>query len=196
MEFTLKTKLPELKGMGRAFPVAGASALNRLAQMAKTQISSDIRAKYNIKKMDIDPLIRVTRATANNLNASLIVTNKGIPLGYFGPRQTRAGASIAVARGARRVIAHSFIATMRHGKAQVFIRTSKARGPVKALYGPSVLQLFGGRHTRELVEQLVASKFPEIVYHEIDFRLRRANTVSASGDVYGSQGELVRQGPD
>jgi len=198
MEINLSSKsLTELKQMGRQFPVAGASALNRLARMAKTEISSQIRQGYNIKKKDVDPYIEFPasgRATARRLRAVLRSSGMRIPLGYFGARQTKTGASIAIKKGQRRIIVHGFIATMRFGKQQVYMRTTKARGPVKALKGPSIAQLFGSKYIKAIIDKLIESKFPDILRHEIEFRLTRANTVSASDDVYGSQGELVRRG--
>jgi hypothetical protein len=198
MEINLSGKsLQELKQMAQQFPVAGASALNRLARMAKTEISSQIRKTYNIKKKDVDPFIEFPgreRATARRLQAVLRSSGMRIPLGYFGARQTKAGASVAVKKGQRMVIAHSFVATMRFGKKMVYVRTTKARGPVKTLKGPSIAQLFGSRYIRGVIDRLIDSKFPDILRHEISYRLSRANTVSATGDIYGSQGELVKRG--
>lgn len=199
MNIDLSTKtLPELKQMGQQFPHAGASVLNRFARKVKTRVSSEIRKSYNIKKKDLDPFIQFNpkdRATAKRLQARLHVSSKGIPLAYFGVRVTskKRIVSVAVKRGQRARPKGAFVATMRHGK-NVFIRVGPGRGDVKALYGPSIAQLFGGRHIRAIVDAMVNTDLAPMLRHEITFRLSRAGTKGAGGESYGEQGELVSRG--
>jgi hypothetical protein len=179
--------------MGRQFPHAGASALNKMIASVRTAASSEIRQGYNIRKKDIDPLMTVKKARSSDLEAVLTVRQQGLPASYFSPKQVKkkgGGVTVKVKRsGGRTQLAKAFIATMRYGE-QVFIRTTKARGPVKALYGPSLMQLFSGRHIKNLISNLVRTKLPELIRHEIEFRMSRANTSSEAGS-FGGQGEML-----
>jgi hypothetical protein len=197
-------KLRQLKQMGQQFPVAGAAALNRMAKMAKTEISDEIRRDYNIKKSDLDPFIVLTPASARSLRAVLRTSTGRIPLGKFLRGVTGStkciikkfggtGIPVAVRKGSIELIQKGFEVRTRYGPG-VFVRVGKKRPQIKALYGPGVAQLFGSKYMRDVIQRLVNTKFGELLMHEIDFRLKRANTTDASGNVYGSQGELTRRG--
>lgn len=199
-----QTSLKELKKMGQQFPAAGASALNRMAKMAKTEISSTIRQDYNIKKSDLDPYIKFKAASARNLRAVLSSSTGRIPLGKFlrgvsGSTKRivkafgQSGVPIAVRKGRVEMRGKAFVVRTRYGPG-VFVRSGKKRPEIKALYGPGVTQLFGSKYMRDVIERLVNTKFGSILMHEIDFRLKRANTTDASGNAYGSQGEMTSRG--
>lgn len=64
-------------------------------------------------------------------------------------RRDQRGASAQVRRGGgRKVYPGSFIAVGRSGNRQMFERTTKARLPIQALYGPSLADMLGRRARR------------------------------------------------
>lgn len=196
-----QASLAELTRLGIQFPYAGSAALNRLARTARTRVSEEIRQGYNIKKKDIDPYIHIEKSTSRTLRAKVTMKRVKIALGAFLPRTTKRIAGIAskyggvlveVKKGNKQLIENAFVAKMRFGSG-IFKRKGKGRGPVKFLYGPAAAELFGGKHIRRIIAELINTKFPDILRHEIQFRLNRANTTSSTGDEYGNQGQLLKR---
>lgn len=184
----------KLIGLGRKFPHAGASVLNRGLRTLRTAISSEIRMGYNLKKRDIDKHLKISqRATSKNLEARMSVSGESLPVAFFGPKTVKkkgGGVTFKVKKGgSRQQLPNAFIATMRHGL-NVFVRTTKARGPVKALYSINIMKLARGKHINALIQRFMEGKFIELLRHELKFRLSRANTSGASG-TFGSQGEMI-----
>jgi hypothetical protein len=166
--------------MGRQFPHAGASALNKIARSTRTFASSEIRKTYNIKKSDLDPNISVINANyqqalwgGHGLRAILRVVGKPLKLLFFGARQTKTGVAVRVKKGQARKIRHGFIRTMKSGHENVFIRTSKKRLPIRGLYGPRITQLFGSRHMKDKIQSFLSEAYPRILIQELKYHFSK-----------------------
>lgn len=67
------------------------TTLIRTAKLGKTEISKQIRQRFNIQKQDLDRKIDVELKGLENLEAKLIVTGRPINLMYFNPTQSKKG---------------------------------------------------------------------------------------------------------
>ena len=104
-----------------------AQALNHTARKARTAVSRNVRAKYNIKAKDVKAALRLGYATSNNLETFVEAKGRALPLRAFPHRQTKQGVSVSIMRK-RHVIKKAFIATMRSGHKGVFARGRYGRG--------------------------------------------------------------------
>jgi hypothetical protein len=98
-----------------------AGALNHTARKAKTAVSRNVRAEYNIKAKDIKAALKLGYARVNHLETYIEATGRALPLRAFPHRQTRQGVSVSIMKK-RYVIKKAFVATMRSGHKGVFAR--------------------------------------------------------------------------
>lgn len=138
-----KRKLAELQRMLRDVPggleKALVGAVNDTAQATKRQIATAIYERVMIKKRDIRPHIRVTRARRKHPSAtvSLSETHR-LSLRRFGARQTRAGVSYQIERkGTRKRIPGAFGPNIAKLGGHVFRRVDSTLRRIIKLYGPS-----------------------------------------------------------
>ena len=171
---TIDLENTSLQNLATAFPRAGASALNKMATQAKTEASRRVRARYNIKKSDLDSNFKMKRANINHLESSVTASGKRLPLIDFGARQRKVGVSVMVIRGQRKVVAHAFITTMRSGHEGVFRRTGKERLPIQELVSLSVPKMFGSRNIMAAMKDFVRLKIRPLLMHEIEYFRKRA----------------------
>lgn len=174
MIFTIDANTASLTTLAAAFPKAGASALNKMAQQAKSEASRRIRSRYNIKKGDLDSNFRLRRASVNNLSAIVTASGNPLPLYDFGARQTKAGVSVMVLKGQRKVVQpidgrRAFIATMSSGHVGVFVRKGKSRLPIQELSSLSIPQMFGTKNVMGALTAFVNERLRPLLVHEIEF---------------------------
>ena len=168
-------KPTDMAALGRQFPKAASSALNRTAKQAKTQASALVRDRYNLKKSDLDRNIKVKNSSPSTLNASLRVSGKRQPLIDFGARGTlpsrrgTVGASVEVVKGRRLNVAGSFLGIMKSGHKGVFIRKAQKRLPIKELTGPSVPQMFFAQKVYGGLKAFVHEVLPKNLASAINF---------------------------
>lgn len=163
-------------------------ALNKTAAQVVTASSREVRkAGYNLKAADIKRALKLSRATASNLTATVTASGKPIPLIRYGARQTSKGVTVQVLSG-RKLIPGAFIATMPGGHTGVFVREPNARHkkmrgkgktswhglPIRELYGPSIPDGLANDKVRDALQQLIATKFPTILEHEHAWLAKRA----------------------
>ena len=110
-----------------------AGALNDTARKARTAVSRNVRAEYNIKAKDIKAAIRLGYATVNSLETYIEATGRALPLRAFPHRQTKQGVSVSIMKK-RYVIKKAFVATMKSGHKGVFARGQYGRGKFKFRY--------------------------------------------------------------
>jgi len=67
---------------------AAVTSLRKVAASGKTVASEEIRKRYNIKKVDLDPRLEVYPPRSNSLIAEITISGKGTSLSYFGAKQT------------------------------------------------------------------------------------------------------------
>lgn len=140
---------------------AEVAALNRAAKTALSRTIRFIRSKYNIKLKDINPYTTFIKANRNKRSVQIKISNQAIPLYKFGAKVRgrmkskgiRGEVTVSEQIGAQKIIKDGFIATGKYGKG-VFKRTTKARGPIKELFGPSAMQLFSSEQAQAELEQV------------------------------------------
>lgn len=173
---------------------AAANALKKVAQQARTEASSSIRERFNIKKADVDEKIEVKQLNRSEMTATLLITGRGISLTYFGAKERRGARVISrkgikvlkrQPKGAQGVqvkilkngkvtsLPNAFMATMKSGHIGVFIRKGKGRTPIieKALV--SIPTLFQQKTVMERVEQRINEQWPKVFQQEMNYQLTR-----------------------
>lgn len=171
-----------------------ASALNKTVAQAKTAMSKEIRAEFNMDAATVSQSLRIDRARASgarlSLSASLSsVSKKGGrslnlarfigagALKSFGSRKNRSRSpSFKVKRGGPRMsIPGSFL--INNGKT-LMIREGKARLPIKALQTIDVPGMFNTRRINAKVIAFIKAKLPTIFDNEARYFTERFNARS------------------
>jgi hypothetical protein len=119
------------------FGEVAALALNDTAKNAVVEAAQKLRPLLGIPSADIKAAFGIEPATANHLEAALVVGGRPIPLAQFKPHETTTGVSVSIG-GKQEAYAHAFLATMRTGHRGVFRRRTTRRLPIFEVYGPSV----------------------------------------------------------
>jgi hypothetical protein len=191
MQLTITTNFPEVQ---RALEQlhkdvaakATASALNKTVAQAKTAMSKEIRADFNLSASTVNQSLRITRARASggriNLEATLSSISKpgarSLNLAHFSARQTRKGVSFKIKRnGPRQVIPGSF---MINGGKTVMIRSGKSRLPIEARQTINVAGMFNAKRINAKVIAMINTKFPAIFENEAKFFTDRFNARRAA----------------
>ena len=154
---------------------AGASALNKTVALARTAMSKEIRAEFNLNAGTVNQALLIQRASAARgrfqLSAALSSISRpgrrSLNLARFAARQTRKGVTFKVKRGGpRRLIPGAFLI---NGGATVMIREGKSRLPIKALQTIDVAQMFNTKRINAKVVQLIEARFPAIFANDARF---------------------------
>lgn len=185
MKFTIKTNFPEVQRQIEQLhrDVAGKAvvgAVNKTLAQAKTAMSKEIRAEFNIPAVKVGAALRVNKATFRNgllrIEGSLESPSKrgrSINLINFSARQTARGVTFKVKKsGPRKTLRGAFIANQ--GRT-VFQRVGKSRLPIKALQTIDVAQMFNTKRINLRVVKFMETKFPAVFAHEAKFYLDRFN---------------------
>lgn len=160
--------------------VVAARALNRTAEQARTQMSREIRAEFNLKAAKVNEKLKVKRATFKagmlGLQAELSSRDpsgrrRAINVVSFGARKTKAGVSVKIKRsGARKTIRGAFIGNK--GRT-VFIRVGTKRLPIKPVQTIDVPQMFNVRRINAAVVAAIRGRFPVIFERELAYELSK-----------------------
>jgi Prophage minor tail protein Z (GPZ) len=156
------------------------SAVNKVAAQAKTAMSKEIGAEFNLKAGKIKDALRVRKARyergAARIEAVLeSPSRRGRSLNVisFEARQVAAGVSVKIKRSAgRKVIKSAFIANK--GRT-VFQRVGKERLPIKAVQTIEVAQMFNTKRINAKVVRFVEEKLPSVLQHELRFQIDKFN---------------------
>jgi len=167
-------------------------ALNRTAEMARTEASRSIRDEgYNYTAAEIKAAMSLFKASSGSLVASIKVKRKVKSLMLFSPRESKAGVTVKV-HGAKKLIKGAFIGQLRNGSQGVYVEDKAAgktvvrhakqykkggRGgwhdfPIRKLYGPSVGGSYSTDRIQEIMEQMIRSTFMDRLTHEIEYLSR------------------------
>ena len=199
MKFSTTHNLPsvarQLRGLrediiGKAVP----RALNRTVEQARTAMSREIRAEFNMSATDVNQMLKVRRASNKSgpfyLNAELSspsrrgrslnlirFTEKFISLAQQRRRTKGAGGKRALElqfkikkRGPKVMIKGAFIGNK--GRT-VFIREGDSRLPIKALQTIDVPQMFNTKRINAKVRAHIDLVYPKNLANEIRFFTRR-----------------------
>ncbi|AGT09471.1 phage tail protein [Paracoccus aminophilus] len=110
-------------------------AINHETAKAQTAVKRVIASSTGIRAGDVQKQIRRTRATVNNLSASIVARGEAFPLKYFGAKQFSFGVR-AKPWGQWQRFPHAFVSASLGG--HVFVREGSGRLPIRQLWGPSV----------------------------------------------------------
>jgi len=152
-------------------------ALNRTADGVKTDAGREIRKSYNVTAKALNGTDRragafdITRATTATLIARVTASGRPLQLIGFAPRQTKAGVSVAVRKGSRKVLEHAFIARMKSGHAGVFVRRSQKRLPIDEKYTISVPGMLGAKQVQTALRPLAMERFDKAFEQNLRFVL-------------------------
>lgn len=147
------------------FERAAVSAMNKTVAKARTAMSREIRAQYNLSASKVNEALRVKKAWRAQgfmeWEAALESPSqrgRALNLINFSARATQQGVTVAIKKGAgRKLIKSAFIANQ--GRT-VFIRTGKARLPIKGVQTIDVPQMFNARRINERVVEMIRAEFP------------------------------------
>ena len=147
---------------------ATARAINRAADSAKTAASRALRKDYFIDRKAILNTIRIKRASAGGLSASMESRGRLIPLAKWktAPQaqpvtaRVRKSGSAGEGKGA-------FWATMKSGHTGIFGRLGKKRKPIQERMGPAVPQLLEDEAVSKAVEERMSDVFYQRLDHEV-----------------------------
>lgn len=129
-------------------------ALNRTVSSAKTEASSILREKYNVKKSDLDPKLSIMNADYSNLTAKLTLTGDPISLTRFNPVQIRGGVRTFIKQGmAQKKVRSGNFAGVR---TEIFKGKTRIRRPAFMAMGKNSVPL--------VFERIRGSQSPERFY--------------------------------
>jgi hypothetical protein len=160
------------------FERAAISALNKTVAQARTAMSREIRAEFNLPASTVNAGLRIHRARVMQgfmsweaVLESPSQRGRAMNLIHFAARQTKAGVSVKIKRGgARKVVAQAFIANK--GRT-VFQRTGKARLPIEPVQTVAVPQMFNAKRVNAKVLQFIKDKLPEVFEREAKYYMSR-----------------------
>lgn len=153
----------------KAVPKAASMAINRVAATVRSRGVKAIAQTTSLKQRKVrEAVVIAVKARRANLTAVIRARPHGINLIEFvaaakrvpGAFRRQAGVS-ARAWGQRKVYAGTFIGKgPRSGKLIVAVRTSKARGPLKGISGPSIPRVFVGEEVQREMLSTAKARWP------------------------------------
>lgn len=177
---------------------ATSSALNKTIAQAKTAMSREIRAEFNISAAKVNESLTITRASASGgelrMQASLQSPRKrGRSLNLINFMERPTSMAQARKRGKAGTLNQLFVQIKKHGGKKalgsafignkgrtVFVRTGKSRLPIKALQTVDVASMFNTKRVNAKVVQMMVDKFPTIFDHEAQFFTSKFNAAKAA----------------
>lgn len=192
MNINIQTNFPQVKrALDQLSTDVGnramASALNKTVAQAKTAMSREIRAEFNISAGKVGESLRITRAVATggrfSLSASLESSSRrGRSLNLINFMERSVSLAQARKRGKEGTLNQLFVQIKKGGGKKalgsafignkgrtVFVRTGKARLPIKALQTIDIPQMFNTKRINAKVLRFINDKFPTIFVNEAKY---------------------------
>lgn len=146
-------------------------ALNRTVDNVRAEAVRRVRETYTLKAGTVRQQMSVEKAWGGRLAASVVANGRPIPLHEFSARWSprMPGASFAVKRGARKTLAHTFIATMKSGHKGVFERQGAKRLPIEEKYSLGVPGMFGAKDMQRVLAAIGMVRFNVNLAQQIKF---------------------------
>lgn len=198
------TGLDEIKSLldEKVYAKALSKTLNELVALAKTEVSKQIRKRYNIKKRDLDRHIRIDKSNPNRPIAWINIKSKqGISLYRFSPSQlkpkkkrvvehsrkingktykvqshkrTYAGVTkVKVLKNEnRKVVKSGFISTVRGEHTAIFKRAKGSRSKLKKLYTVDVVGMFNEIGIK-VVQRIIDENYDKIFWRNLDYLIKK-----------------------
>jgi len=122
----------------RSLRMAGGDAIRAIRAAANRSVRFRKRMKAGAVSRGL--LLRMPRSvrSLSDLEWRVDVSGKAVPLAAYPHRQGKRGVSVAVNKGARKVIPSAFVARMKSGHVGIFRRTTKARLPIEELFSSRI----------------------------------------------------------
>ncbi len=155
-----------LSGIQDGFGIAGQRAINDTLRQIRARTSRNLRQRIALKAKDVNRLMKIERATRNDLRGRLIVRGATrIPLAKFGMKEIKTGISYRIDKsGPRKKIKGAFVrdeggqprnawvrARAGAGGLQTRAQNRVGRLPIFQLFGPSLLVVFRRHIERETI---------------------------------------------
>lgn len=178
---------------GRSVRRAARETLKDLVKMAKTEASTGIREKFNVRKADLDPRLRVRLPTYANLTSEIKVSGLPIPLTYFGAREVRdsrsgvriqdrrsgriqrrsslaRGVSYEIEKGKRANLPKAFMAFHNaFGRVEVFQRKGKERYPLRTFRSITIPSMLEQPRVIERIRARIQDNFDKRFKHHLRY---------------------------
>lgn len=171
---------------------AEVKALNDTAKSALANISKFVRAKYNIKLSDFKDkrFVWIKYASVTNPQVTLMLTHVPIGLAKFGSKTKKGkggGVIVTAKKGGQKLYKNSFLLKLSDSKRKVMLhRTGEAkrtmtkgrykgkeREPLKAMYGPSAMQLVSSQVAQDELTEIFHTRFAAIFPNKLSFELSK-----------------------
>lgn len=181
----LNTAKSMLKGIKDGVPRAAAAAINRAAEMSRTEITRIITRAYYVKARDVNATIDIRRASMATLTAEIRSRGTAIPLEKFRvggnpitrlrrfPRSSKP-VKVQVRRDSTaEPSANIFAAKSRRGGAfALYRRKGEKRMPIQSLFGPPIPIMMGVDRNFAQINARAQEILDRRFTHEIE-RLRK-----------------------
>lgn len=171
--------------------IAVKRTINRVAEQAKTRMSREIRQEFNLSKAKVDEKLQTSAARsaggklrfAGKLLSYGPAGRRAINLINFQARQAKRRGRIPGITTAKIKKQGGRVALMGQERLgafignqgrTVFVRTGKARLPIRPLQTIDVPQMFNTKRINSKVRQFITAKFGEVFARELRFALRQA----------------------
>jgi hypothetical protein len=175
---------------------AAIRALKKVSKQAVTVLSTEVRSRYNIKKSDLDPRVKITPPKGDDLTATITLSGYDLPLAFFGPRQfvvnrvitrTKAGlktvtrkraakfqgVEVEVLKGKRTQLKSAFLMNMKVGRsgAGVMQRRSKKRLPTREKGVISIAAMAQNSNVEPTTLRKVQTAWDTVFAQELNYQL-------------------------
>lgn len=152
--------------------------INKVADQARTRMSREIRAEFNLSKAKVDEKLhtRIARSEGRLRFTGQLLSygpqgRRAINLINFAARQTKKGLTFKIRKqGGRGRLDRAFVGNK--GRT-VFERVGKERLPIKAVQTIDVPQMFNARRIKPKITAFVEQKFLEVFVREARYAMRQ-----------------------
>ncbi len=163
------------KRLASAVRKAGNEAIRKMQRAAIDSVRTKKRIKVGTVRRRLPLVLPSQSATLDRLAWRMQISGKPISLGAYPSRQTRAGVSVEINVGSRRLFKHAFIAVAkRNGFRGVFSRgqAGAPRYPIQSLVSSSIGDTFKDAGTVDAIRDVgrvaLGTAFPRLAQQEID----------------------------
>ena len=167
-----------VRSIPRGMDLVVVRALNRSITAMRDESAQAIRAEYAAPARDVKATMVITRATRQKMVAVLRAHGKmSIPLIRWGARRTKKGVTVLLRKGGGRKRVVSLEGQQLPGvfiaKGEVYARMTKARLPIRRLYGPSFLAVLNRPEVQAARQERAEKVFAARVLAEANYLLSK-----------------------
>jgi hypothetical protein len=171
------------------------NALNKVGRLANKAIAKFIKDNYNIpaKSLKIGYLVKLIRADARKASDTgrawrafftIVIRKRAINLIMYGGEQIIGGGVSVRVKRTTKVIRRAFVSVWKSGshKRFIFVRDPKLgtfmskygkRTKRRALYGPSIADLYGSIRARKIIDDTIEKNFQPMLDKEFERQFER-----------------------